>query len=277
MKITAVRTSILQVPNPPPRSTFYPFNRYVVARIQTDEGIAGLGYTMLVNGDGASAVRAYLVDNLIPPSHRRRPAADRQDLAEDVRWRPGHPQEGHPGLCDQRHRYCPLGPSWESPWESPSGRSSVRSATACPCTAAAGYFTYPVKDLVKAAEDTLAFGSKYYKLKIGIPDVMENVKRVGELRKALGDDMKILVDANQRWDVHTNIRVGKLMEPYDIFWYEEPVYADNIAQCAEVARNINIPVATGGKRVHPLRLPRSHRSEGRGHPQSRCSTLRRFQ
>ena len=66
MKITAIKTSTLNVPSPPPRNTYYPHNTYVVARIQTDEGIEGLGYTMLVGGNGASSVRAYLEDNIVP-------------------------------------------------------------------------------------------------------------------------------------------------------------------------------------------------------------------
>ena len=74
---------------------------------------------------------------------------------------------------------------------------------------------------------------------------MEDVRRVREVRKALGDNIGILVDANQRWDVATNIRVGRMLEDCNLFWYEEPVYADNIEQCAEVARHIPIPVATG--------------------------------
>ncbi len=65
------------------------------------------------------------------------------------------------------------------------------------------------------------------------------------MREALGDGMEILVDANQRWDVATNIRVANAIADYDIFWYEEPVLADNINQCAEVAAAIPIPVATG--------------------------------
>ncbi|NNE83001.1 MAG: mandelate racemase/muconate lactonizing enzyme family protein [Alphaproteobacteria bacterium] len=74
---------------------------------------------------------------------------------------------------------------------------------------------------------------------------MEIVTRVREVRKALGDDMEILVDANQRWDVATNIRVANQLEDCALYWYEEPVLADNITQCAEVARAITTPVATG--------------------------------
>src|ERR1043165_2606711 len=66
MKIRAIKASTLNVPSPPPRNTYYPNNSYVVARVQTDEGIEGLGYTMLVGGNGASSVRAYLEDNIIP-------------------------------------------------------------------------------------------------------------------------------------------------------------------------------------------------------------------
>lgn len=244
MKITAVKTSILRVPNPPPRSTFYPFNSYVVARIRTDEGIEGLGYTMLVNGDGASTVRAYLDDNLIPRLIGEDPLFIGKIWQKMYDGDRGLRKKGVPvyaksaidiGLWDI------LGKSIGRPiWQLLGG---VKDRV--PIYGSGGYFTYSVGDLVKAAEESLALGCRHYKIKIGIPDIMVNVHRVRDLRKALGDDVGIMVDANQRWDVHTNIRVGKLIEPYDIFWYEEPVYADNIGQCAEVARRINIPVAAG--------------------------------
>lgn len=65
------------------------------------------------------------------------------------------------------------------------------------------------------------------------------------VRKALGDDVRLMLDVNQRWDVLTSIQMGRRFEPFDIFWYEEPVLADHVAQCAQVARSITIPVATG--------------------------------
>ena len=140
-----------------------------------------------------------------------------------------------------------------------------------------GFLSYTVADLINEAEKGFALGTKYYKMKVGLPNVMENVNRVREVRKAVGEDVMLIVDANQRWDVHTNIRVGKMIEQYNIFWYEEPVYADNIGQCAEVARNIGIPRGDRGKRVHPLRLQGSHRTARRGRPQPRHHALRRHQ
>ena len=54
-----------------------------------------------------------------------------------------------------------------------------------------------------------------------------------------------MVDVNQRLDVLANIRQAALLEDFDLLWYEEPVLADDVAACAEVAQAIRIPVATG--------------------------------
>ena len=61
----------------------------------------------------------------------------------------------------------------------------------------------------------------------------------------MGDDVRLMVDVNQKLDVLGNIRQARLLEDLDLVWYEEPVLADDLAACAEVARAIKIPVATG--------------------------------
>jgi L-alanine-DL-glutamate epimerase-like enolase superfamily enzyme len=247
MKIESIGLSTLNVDAPPPRNTYYPHNSYVVARIQTDEGLEGLGYTMLVGGNGASAVRAYLQDNLVP-----------QLVGEDPRMIGALWQKMYDGDRGIRKKGIPMyaisavdialwdimGKSLGRPlWQLWGGVTDR-----VPVYGGGGFLSYTIDDLVKEAQATIAVGSRYYKMKVGaapLPDIMDNVKRVAAVRKAIGDGVKIIVDANQRLDVHTNVRLGNAIEPYDIFWYEEPVYADNIAQCAEVARRINIPVATG--------------------------------
>jgi len=82
-------------------------------------------------------------------------------------------------------------------------------------------------------------------MKIHHADPRENAKRVQAVRRALGEGIRMMVDVNQRLDVLGNIRQAKALEDLDLLWYEEPVLADDIAACAEVAHAINIPVATG--------------------------------
>ncbi|HXU91861.1 MAG TPA: mandelate racemase/muconate lactonizing enzyme family protein, partial [Methylomirabilota bacterium] len=81
--------------------------------------------------------------------------------------------------------------------------------------------------------------------KVHHPDPRENRKRVEAVRTALGDGVRLMVDVNQRLDVLGNIRLAQALEDLDLVWYEEPVLADDLAGCAEVARAIAIPVATG--------------------------------
>jgi L-alanine-DL-glutamate epimerase-like enolase superfamily enzyme len=82
-------------------------------------------------------------------------------------------------------------------------------------------------------------------MKIHHPDPRVNRQRVETVKKALGDGVRMMVDVNQRLDVLGNIRQAQMLEDLDLVWYEEPVLADDTAACAEVARAIKIPVATG--------------------------------
>jgi len=244
MKITNIDVSTMDVPNGPPVNAFYAGSSYVIARIQTDEGIEGLGYTMLMGGMGASSVRAYLEDNIVPLVIGRDPlqiGAIWADMYENDR---GLRKKGIPvyamsaidiGLWDI------LGKSVDRPVWHLLGAHKDK----IPVYGSGGFLSYTVDQLVEEAEGFRKQGVGHYKFKLGRPDVKENIERVRQVREALGDGMEILVDANQRWDVATNIRVANAIADYDIFWYEEPVLADNINQCAEVAAAIPIPVATG--------------------------------
>jgi L-alanine-DL-glutamate epimerase-like enolase superfamily enzyme len=244
MKIKAIKVSRLDVPNDAPVSTYYPSVTYVVARIETDAGIEGLGYTMLMGGYGAESVQAYLQHNLVPLMLGENPLQVGrlwQKMYDNDR---GLRKKGIPmyavsaidiGLWDI------LGKSMERPvWQ-----LLGQHADAAPVYGSGGFLSYSIDQLVREAQGFFEQGVRHYKFKIGRPNWQEDVERVRAVRKALGDKVEILVDANQRWDVATNIRVGRALEVCNLFWYEEPVYADNIAQCAEVARAIPCPVSTG--------------------------------
>jgi D-arabinonate dehydratase len=108
-----------------------------------------------------------------------------------------------------------------------------------------GWSKYSEKELIAEAERYAALGCKYYKMKIHHADPRENRKRVEAVRRALGGGVRMMVDVNQRLDVLASIRQAQALEDLDLVWYEEPVLADDIAACAEVAQAIRIPVATG--------------------------------
>ncbi|HXZ43645.1 MAG TPA: mandelate racemase/muconate lactonizing enzyme family protein [archaeon] len=71
----------------------------------------------------------------------------------------------------------------------------------------------------------------------------EDLARVRAVRETIGSDIRLMVDANGAWDVPTAVKMGRAMEPFDIYWYEEPVSPDDLMGSAEVAAKVMIPVA----------------------------------
>ena len=73
----------------------------------------------------------------------------------------------------------------------------------------------------------------------------EDIQRLAAVRKAVGDDVAIYIDANNGYYPKQAIYMAKEFEQYQVGWFEEPVLADDIEGLAEVRRAIDIPVATG--------------------------------
>jgi L-alanine-DL-glutamate epimerase-like enolase superfamily enzyme len=74
-------------------------------------------------------------------------------------------------------------------------------------------------------------------------DPAEDVARVAAVRKALGPAAKLMVDVNCAWSPAFAIEMGRAMEPYQLYWIEEPVATDDIDGSAEVARALATPIA----------------------------------
>jgi D-galactarolactone cycloisomerase len=74
-------------------------------------------------------------------------------------------------------------------------------------------------------------------------DPSEDIARVAAVRKALGPNAKLMVDINGAWSPAFAIEMGRALEPYHLYWIEEPVATDDIDGSAEVARALATPVA----------------------------------
>jgi L-alanine-DL-glutamate epimerase-like enolase superfamily enzyme len=74
-------------------------------------------------------------------------------------------------------------------------------------------------------------------------DPAEDIARVAAVRQALGPAAKLMVDVNCAWSPSFAIEMGRAMEPYNLYWIEEPVATDDIDGSAEVARALHTPIA----------------------------------
>ena len=244
MKITSIETHLLTVPTPRPISLEFPHHKLVVADMATDEGLRGLGYSLVFGGGGAEAVAAYLDARLKPL------LLDEDPLNVERLWEKmyrGDRGVRRVGIAGMAISALDIG-LWDLAGKAaglPLYQLWGGATDRVPAYGSGGWGRYTEADLIGEAEKYAALGCNYYKMKIHHPDPKVNRSRVEAVRKALGPGVRMMVDVNQKLDVAANIRQARLLEDFDLVWYEEPVIADDLQACAEVSRRIGIPVATG--------------------------------
>ena len=119
-----------------------------------------------------------------------------------------------------------------------------RDAVACYNTSG-GFLSTPVEQVVENARDALDRGIGGIKIKVGQPDARADLDRVGWVREALGDQVPLMVDANQQWNRETAARMGRDLERYRLTWIEEPLDAYDAEGHADLARDLVTPIASG--------------------------------
>jgi L-alanine-DL-glutamate epimerase-like enolase superfamily enzyme len=104
---------------------------------------------------------------------------------------------------------------------------------------------YPLDELVEQARRWVAAGFGAVKIKVGLPDLDEDVERVAAVRAAIGDRRGLMVDANQRWDLPAARRAVAALRRFDLTWVEEPLLADDLRAHAALRRSVDVPIALG--------------------------------
>jgi L-fuconate dehydratase len=114
-------------------------------------------------------------------------------------------------------------------------------------TTSAGWLGYPDDKIRRLCREAVAEGWNHIKIKVG-RDCEDDVRRLGIIREEIGWDRKLMVDANQVWDVPVAIEWMKHLAPFRPWWIEEPTSPDDVLGHAAIARAmepLGIGVATG--------------------------------
>ena len=75
------------------------------------------------------------------------------------------------------------------------------------------------------------------------------VDRIAAIREAVGPDIEVMIDCHGRFDAPTAIRLAKALEPYNIWWFEEPVPVESTHALRQVRENVDVPICVG-ERLH---------------------------
>ena len=112
-----------------------------------------------------------------------------------------------------------------------------------------GWLGYPDDKVRRLCREAIAEGWQDFKMKVGA-DVDDDVRRAAIVREEIGPSRRLMLDANQRWDVDEAIdRMGRLAR-FDPYWIEEPTSPDDILGHARVAAAVEPILVATGEHVH---------------------------
>jgi hypothetical protein len=114
-------------------------------------------------------------------------------------------------------------------------------------TTSAGWLGYPDDKIRRLCREAVAEGWNHIKVKVG-RDLQDDIRRLGIIREEIGWDRKLMVDANQVWDVPQAIEWMQSLAPFKPWWIEEPTSPDDVLGHAAIARAmepLGIGVVTG--------------------------------
>lgn len=125
-------------------------------------------------------------------------------------------------------------------------RQALMMSTGYPAyTSTPGWLGYDDTKLARLCAEAVNQGFRLVKLKVGA-NIDDDIRRLQIAREAVGPDIKIAIDANQRWDVAEAIEWVARLAAFDLAWVEEPTIPDDVLGHATIAAAISpIPVATG--------------------------------
>ena len=112
-------------------------------------------------------------------------------------------------------------------------------------TTSVGWFGYSDDRIRRLCREALSEGWTHFKVKVG-GTIEDDRRRVGLVRNLIGPHARLMVDANQRWDVGEAIERARALADFDLWWVEEPTSPDDVLGHAAIAKAIApMRVATG--------------------------------
>ena len=237
MKITDIKTFLMMAGSPASKeSTSWSARNWCFVKVYTDEGITGLG-----EGSGWPRVVETAINDLKPIVIGEDPMNIERIWQKMLVSTMGAGMTGTPGSGSMNAIDMALwdikGKALNTPvWNLLGGKVRDRIR-------AYGHASTPERALELKERGLTA-------VKTG--GVHRTVEKVDGIRKAVGDEMDIMVDAHgPPWFTTKDaIIIGKALEPYKLLFYEDPVPPDNIEALQRVQDNVDIPIAAGERHSH---------------------------
>ena len=240
-QVAAVATATYRLPMPVPWGPVADCQYLIATTVTDSDGASGQGFSWAVQA-GARAIHAMVTDDCGPAAIGGpvAPAA----AWDRMWWRLRESGGGVTtlamaaidiGLWDRQARVAGLSLT------DLIGRQ--RDATAVYGSGVNKHLS--LDELTDQARRWVEAGHTAVKIKVGLPSLDADIERVAAVRQVIGPARRLMIDANQLWDLPTARRAARAMSAFDIFWLEEPLPSEDVQAYARLRSAIDIPLAAG--------------------------------
>jgi L-alanine-DL-glutamate epimerase-like enolase superfamily enzyme len=217
----------------------------IFARVETDQGISGVGFTYSIIPHGAPEISSVIRNSISKLIHHMDPRE--HECVWHRMWR-RMDWVGRGGIA-----VLALAAVDIALWDLKSKLAAMplykllggyRDRVRVYNTDG-GWLNHTSDELMEETRRIRAAGFCGTKIKVGKDDPAEDAERIAAVREALGPHATLMVDANERFTHPEAIKRARMWEPYNLFWFEEPLPAEDVRGHASIKAHTSIPIALG--------------------------------
>jgi L-rhamnonate dehydratase len=251
LQITDIKATMHRIAVEAPLLKEKIYTPIVFVAVETDEGLTGYGLT---RGSQRYGVREF-INREVAPFLRGRNPVETERIWQQL-YQTFNPRS-QTGMWSSAVSAIDIA-LWDikgKHYKEPVWRLLGGAQNPVPAYITFGLKDYTKEQLIEVAKRYVAQGE--YRLKMVVAVEPDNpavdAQRVQAVREAVGDGVELMIDANYLFSFNRALELCRLVEPFAITWFEEPVYQNDANLLADLRRHTSIPIAAGQNEGHRFR------------------------
>ncbi len=251
MQITDVKATLHKIPIEAPLLKEKIWTPIVFTTVQTDQDLTGYGLTRAAQRHGAKE----FINREAAPFLRGKNPLETERVWQQL-YKQFNPR-GQTGMWSSAVSAIDIA-LWDikgKHYQEPVWRLLGGAQNPVPAYVTFGLRNYNIEQLAEVAKQFVAQGQDKLKMVVAVEpeNPRTDAERVRAVREAVGEKIELMIDANYLFSFNRALELCKLVEPYHITWFEEPVYQNDAHLLADLRRHTSIPIAAGQNEGHRFR------------------------
>ncbi|MDC7226825.1 MAG: mandelate racemase/muconate lactonizing enzyme family protein [Spirochaetales bacterium] len=215
---------------------------FVIAEITLESGVKGQGYLLSFHYNPNAIIGALKdIKDFVNGYEVNETLKLADDLSKEMEY------FGHNGINKWALAVVNVAmwDAWGKTLDQPVWKLLGGSYKAVPVYGSGGWLSYSEKELIDEVTNYKKRGFQAVKIKVGSPEVEQDIERLRKVREAVGNDIKIMMDANQGMDLPSAMKLSLKASALNIYWFEEPIVHTDFAGYEILRNKTDISLAMG--------------------------------